>query len=41
MRVRLLTAQAVADLRGPTACQVLTGEEVDAVVAGAGPDPQR
>ena len=39
VRVRLLTAQSVADLRGPTACEVLTGEEVAAVIAKAGPDP--
>ncbi|MBI5161407.1 MAG: Fpg/Nei family DNA glycosylase, partial [Micrococcales bacterium] len=39
VRVRLLTADAVADLRGPTACEVLTGEEVQEVVDRLGPDP--
>ncbi|WP_431247336.1 Fpg/Nei family DNA glycosylase [Leifsonia xyli] len=40
VRVRLLTDTAVADLRGPTACEVLDPAEVDAVVAKLGPDPQ-
>lgn len=39
VRVRLLTERTVADLRGPTACEVLTAEQVDAVVAKLGPDP--
>lgn len=39
VRVRLLTPTAVADLRGPTACEVQTVEEVDATVARLGPDP--
>lgn len=39
VRVRLLTEHAVADLRGPTACEVLTGEEVQEVVDRLGPDP--
>jgi endonuclease-8 len=39
VRVRLLTENAVADLRGPTACEVLTAEQVDAAVAKLGPDP--
>ncbi len=39
VRVRLLTDVAVADLRGPTACEVLTPIEADAVVARLGPDP--
>ena len=39
VRVRLLTETAVADLRGPTACEVQTPEEVDATVAKLGPDP--
>ncbi|GAB3404948.1 formamidopyrimidine-DNA glycosylase [Schumannella luteola] len=39
VRVRLLTDHAVADLRGPTACEVLDGEGVDAVLARLGPDP--
>jgi endonuclease-8 len=39
VRVRLLTDDAVADLRGPTACEVLTPGEADAVIARLGPDP--
>lgn len=39
VRVRLLTENAVADLRGPTACEVLQPEEVAAVLAKLGPDP--
>lgn len=39
VRVRLLSDTAVADLRGPTACQVLDPAEVDAVIARLGPDP--
>jgi endonuclease-8 len=39
VRVRLLTDTAVADLRGPTACEVLDAAQVDAVIAKAGPDP--
>jgi endonuclease-8 len=39
VRVRLLAADAVADLRGPTACEVLQPEEVQAVIARLGPDP--
>ncbi len=39
VRVRLLTSAAVADLRGPTACEVLTPEQVDAAIAKLGPDP--
>ena len=39
VRVRLLTAKTVADLRGPTACEVLDGTEVKAVMARLGPDP--
>ncbi len=37
--MRLLTATTCADLRGPTACEVLTTEQVDAVIAKLGPDP--
>jgi formamidopyrimidine-DNA glycosylase len=40
VRVRLETAVTVADLRGPTACTVVTVDEVRAVVAAAGPDPR-
>ncbi|KQV07791.1 Fpg/Nei family DNA glycosylase [Leifsonia sp. Root112D2] len=39
VRVRLLTATAVADLRGPTACEVLVAEQVQAVIDRLGPDP--
>jgi endonuclease VIII len=39
VRVRLLTETAVADLRGPTACDVLTADEVRAVINRLGPDP--
>ncbi len=39
VRVRLLAATAVADLRGPTACEVLDPQQVDAVIAKLGPDP--
>lgn len=39
VRVRLLNESVCADLRGPTACEVLTPAEVDAVVHRLGPDP--
>ncbi|TXN28115.1 Fpg/Nei family DNA glycosylase [Lacisediminihabitans profunda] len=39
VRVRLLTDDAVADLRGPTACEVLTPDQVEATIAKLGPDP--
>lgn len=39
VRVRLLTDTVCADLRGPTACQVLDAAEVQAVIDKAGPDP--
>lgn len=39
VRVRLLTEDAVADLRGPTACEVQTPDQVDASIAKLGPDP--
>lgn len=39
VRARILTDTAVADLRGPTACEVLQPEEVAAVIARLGPDP--
>jgi endonuclease-8 len=41
VRVRLLTETVCADLRGPTACEVLTAEQVTAVLDRLGPDPQR
>lgn len=40
VRARLSTVDTVADLRGPTACTVVTVEEVRAVLAAAGPDPR-
>ncbi|HEU4807274.1 MAG TPA: DNA-formamidopyrimidine glycosylase family protein [Homoserinimonas sp.] len=39
VRVRLLTDVTVADLRGPTACEVLSPGEADAIIARLGPDP--
>jgi endonuclease-8 len=39
VRVRLLSESAVADLRGPTACEVLDAAAVDAIIAKLGPDP--
>jgi endonuclease-8 len=39
VRLRVETDQAVADLRGPTACEVLTPEETAVVMARLGPDP--
>jgi len=39
VRVRLLTETACADLRGPTACEVQSIEEVDRTIAKLGPDP--
>lgn len=41
VRVRILSGHAVADLTGPTACEVVTTLEKDAVVARLGPDPIR
>lgn len=39
VRVRLATAESVADLRGPSACEVLAPDEAQAVVDRLGPDP--
>jgi formamidopyrimidine-DNA glycosylase len=39
VRVRLLTDTVVADLRGPTACEVETAEQVQSVIDRLGPDP--
>jgi endonuclease VIII len=39
VRVRLLTEDTVADLRGPTACEVLTPDQVHAAIQKLGPDP--
>ena len=41
VRLRLLTDTVCADLRGPTACDVLDATEVAAVIAKLGPDPAR
>lgn len=40
VRARILTADAVADLRGPTVCEVLGGAEVAALAQRLGPDPE-
>ena len=40
VRLRLLTETVCADLRGPTACEVLTEDQVDATISKLGPDPQ-
>jgi endonuclease-8 len=39
VRVRLLTEETVADLRGPTACELLDAAGVQAVIERLGPDP--
>lgn len=39
VRLRLLTETAVADLRGPTACEVFDPRQVEALLAKLGPDP--
>ena len=39
VRVRLLADDVVADLRGPTACEVLSPEQAQAALAKLGPDP--
>jgi len=39
VRARLLTERTVADLRGPTACEVIDGAGVAAALARLGPDP--
>ena len=39
VRVRLATDATVADLRGPTACELLHPAEAAAVIAKLGPDP--
>ncbi|MET0736423.1 MAG: DNA-formamidopyrimidine glycosylase family protein [Microbacterium sp.] len=39
VRLRLLTDSTCADLRGPTACQLQTPDEVLATIAKLGPDP--
>lgn len=39
VRLRLVNAQYVADLRGPTLCAVITPDEATAVLGRLGPDP--
>lgn len=39
VRLRLLTPTTSADLRGPTACELQTPDEVAATIAKLGPDP--
>ncbi|WP_247826298.1 Fpg/Nei family DNA glycosylase [Arthrobacter antioxidans] len=39
VRVRFVSAHGWADLRGPTACEVITGAEEEAARAKLGPDP--
>ena len=39
VRVRLLTEETCADLRGPTACNVLRPDQVQAQIDKLGPDP--
>ena len=39
VRLRLLTDVTCADLRGPTACELQTAEQVEATIAKLGPDP--
>ncbi|MBZ5734001.1 Fpg/Nei family DNA glycosylase [Nocardioides sp. TRM66260-LWL] len=41
LRMRLLTDTHWVELRGPTACEVLTDPERDAILARLGPDPLR
>ncbi|TFD55176.1 Fpg/Nei family DNA glycosylase [Cryobacterium frigoriphilum] len=40
VRVRLLSDTVVADLRGPTACEVLDPQQVETVMLRLGPDPE-
>lgn len=39
VRLRLLTSVTAADLRGPTACELQSPDEVQATIAKLGPDP--
>jgi len=39
VRLRLLTAATCADLRGPTACELQSPDQVQATIAKLGPDP--
>ena len=40
VRLRLLSAETVADLRGPSRCEVLDVSGVESLLAKAGPDPR-
>jgi endonuclease-8 len=39
VRLRVATAEAVVDLRGPTVCERIGPEQVDAILRRLGPDP--
>lgn len=41
VRARFLTTDFLADLRGPTACELISLEEISAVTKKLGPDPLR
>lgn len=41
VRLRIVGEKYGVDLRGPTACEIYTEEQVDALVARLGPDPLR
>ncbi|AJW38410.1 Formamidopyrimidine-DNA glycosylase [Rhodococcus sp. B7740] len=41
VRLRMVGEKYGVDLRGPTACEIYTEEQVDALVARLGPDPLR
>ena len=41
VRLRIETPDAHADLRGPTACELWTADQVEALTARLGPDPLR
>lgn len=41
VRLRIASARAYADLRGPQACDLWTSEQADALTARLGPDPLR
>lgn len=41
LRMRIITDERYAELRGPTVCEILTNEEKLAAVARIGPDPIR
>lgn len=41
LRLRMVSGESVIDLRGPTACELFTPADRDAVLARLGPDPLR